>query len=62
MGEQTIYLRSGSYKRYDEFGQKLAGYVGIYGVPTVILYPDHKEMIVVKDLRRAVDILQKLRA
>lgn len=62
MGEQTIYLRSGSYKRYDEFGQKLAGYVGIYGVPTVILYPDHKEMIVVKDLRRAVDILKKLRA
>ena len=61
MGEQTIYLRSGSYKRYDEFGQKLAGYEGIYGVPTVILYPDHKEMLVVKDLRRAVDILRKLR-
>jgi hypothetical protein len=61
MGNQTIYLRSGCYKRYDEFGQKLAGYEGIYGVPTVILYPDRKEMIAVKDLRRAVEILGKLR-
>jgi hypothetical protein len=62
MGEKTIYLRSGSYKRYDEYGQKLAGYEGIYGVPGVILYPDRKEMLPVRDLRRAIDLLYKLRA
>lgn len=61
MGQETIYLRSGSYKQYDEFGQKLAGYEGIYGVPVVILYPDRHYMMPVQDLRKAVEMLNELR-
>lgn len=61
MGEETIFLRSGSYKRYDEFGQKLAGYEGIYGVPVVILFPDKREMLPIRDLDRAVELLSVLR-
>jgi hypothetical protein len=61
MGAETVYLRSGSYKRYDEFGQKIAGYEGVYGVPVVILMPDHKEMIPIRDLNMAAEMLYKLR-
>ena len=61
MGEETIYLRSGTYKLYDEFGQKLAGYEGIHGVPVVILFPDRKEMIPIKSLETAAEMLKELR-
>ena len=60
-GHDIIYGRSGSYKRYDEFGQKLAGYEGIYGVPVIICFPDRKEMIPVRSLATAVTLLQTLR-
>lgn len=62
MKEETVYLRSGTYKVYDEFGQKLAGYEGGYGTPVVILFPNKKAMIPVKSLEMAVYILKKLRA
>lgn len=61
MGDNTIYLRSGSYKRYDEFGQKLAGYEGIHGVPVVILMPDTHEMIPFKSLEAGAAMIGKLR-
>lgn len=61
MGEETVYLRSGTYKLYDEFGQKLAGYEGMYGVPVVILFPDRKEMIPIKSLETATEMLRDLR-
>lgn len=61
MGEETIYLRSGGYKRYDEHGQKLAGYEAGLGVPVVILTPDRKDMIPVKRLESAAELLYKLR-
>lgn len=44
-GDYRILGRAGSYKVWDEFGQKLAGYKGYPRVPCVILYPDRKEMI-----------------
>lgn len=62
MGNDTVYLRSGSYKRYDEFGQKLAGYSGIHGVPMVILSPDKKEMIPFRNLEDGIETLNRLRA
>ncbi len=40
-----IMMRSGSYKKEDEFGQKIGGYEGITGVPCVILYPDKKKYV-----------------
>jgi hypothetical protein len=61
MGQDTIYLRSGSYKRYDEFGQKLAGYEGIYGIPIVILYPDRKLALPFKDFSIGLQMLKALR-
>lgn len=61
MGSNVIYLRSGSYKRYDEYGQKLAGYEGIHGVPVVIFYPDRRFAIPFKRLEDGVAVLQSLR-
>lgn len=61
MGEEIIYLRSGAYKVYDEFGQKLAGYEGIHCVPMVIYFPDRKETIPFKDLETGVEMLNALR-
>jgi hypothetical protein len=60
MGEHRILGRSGSYKIWDEFGQKIGGYKGKPGVPTVILFPDKKKMIVMY-LEEAVQVLKALR-
>ena len=60
MGEQTVYLRSGTYKSYDEYGQKLAGYEGAYGVPACILYHDEKIVIPFRSLKQAVKVFKGL--
>jgi hypothetical protein len=57
MGLDMVYCRSGSYKVYDEFDEKLAGYEGQHGIPTVILFPDRHEMVPFKSLDRAVEVL-----
>lgn len=61
MGMDMTYFRSGSYKRYDEFGQKLAGYEGIYGVPVAILFPDKRMVMPFRDLRDGAEMLRTLR-
>lgn len=61
MGTEVIYLRSGSYKRYDEFGQKLAGYEGIHGVPLCILFPHERQIIPFRRLEDGVAVLKTLR-
>jgi hypothetical protein len=60
MGEFRIMLRSGSYKIWDEFGQKLAGYKGKAGVPVIIIFPDSKRMIPLM-LEEAIPVLAALR-
>lgn len=60
MGEHRILMRTGSYKVWDEFSQKLAGYKGKPGIPCVILFPDKKVMIPLY-LDRAVTVLKSLR-
>lgn len=60
MGEFRIMLRSGSYKIWDEFGQKLAGYKGKAGVPVIIIFPDSKRMIPLM-LEEAIPVLKALR-
>jgi hypothetical protein len=45
MGAFRVMMRGGSYKVWDEHGQKLAGYKGISGVPCTIIYPNKKRMI-----------------
>lgn len=44
MGQMRTLIRSGTYKIWDEHGQKLAGYKGKHGVPAVIIYPDRKKI------------------
>lgn len=61
MGKELIYLRSGTYKYYDEFGQKIGGYEGTYGTPMVILFPDCHKKLVVPDLELGVKVLKDLR-
>jgi hypothetical protein len=60
MGEYRIMARSGSYKMWDEFAQKLAGYKGKAGVPVIILFPHKKQMIPLM-LDEAIDVLSVLR-
>ncbi|MCK9479869.1 MAG: hypothetical protein M0R40_10295 [Firmicutes bacterium] len=60
MGEFRVMCRTGSYKIWDEFGQKLAGYKGKPGIPTIILYPDKHRMIPLF-LDDAVTVLRGLR-
>lgn len=61
MGKDMIYARSGAYKLYDEFGQKLAGYEGIYGVPVWIFMPDRHEIIPLRSFDTALTVLDGLR-
>lgn len=61
MGEYRVMMRSGSYKKWDDYGQQLAGYKGKRGVPVVILFPDKHKMLPVRDLDMAIEILQAFR-
>ena len=58
MEQEVVYLRSGTYKHHDEFGQKIGGYKGIYGIPMAILFPNSHEKLVVPDIELGVKILQ----
>jgi len=61
MGEYRVLLRSGSYKLFDEYGQKLAGYKGKRGVPLMIMYPDRKMILPFRDLDYGIEVLNSLR-
>lgn len=59
-GSERILGRSGSYKKWDEYSQKLAGYKGVRNVPVVILWPNEKRMHV-SYLHNAIIMLDALR-
>lgn len=61
-GREIVLMRAGSYKHVDEFGQKIAGYKGLYGAPMVILYPKSKKMMPFKKFEDGLHVLQLLRA
>ena len=61
MGEYRVMLRSGTYKIWDEYGQKLAGYKGKPSVPVVIMFPDRHTMLEELFLDDAIEILKGLR-
>lgn len=60
-GLPVTYLRSGCYKPYDEYGQKLAGYKGQQAVPVTILFPDEHKVVPFRELRDGVKFLKALR-
>ena len=62
MGQMRTLLRGGSYKVWDEFGQKLAGYKGKMGVPAIIIYPGEKKHISFINLQDCVTYLQAIRS
>lgn len=62
MGEYRVMLRCGTYKIWDEFGQKIAGYKGHPAVPVVIMFPDKHMMIEELFLDNAIKILGALRS
>lgn len=61
MGEYRVLMRSGTFKIWDEFGQKIGGYKGQVIMPTVIMWPDKREMLPVKSLDLAAKILTSFR-
>lgn len=61
MGQKVVYLRSGSYKKYDEFGQQLAGYEGKKSVPTVVIFPDSHKIVPFQEIEDAVIYLNAVR-
>lgn len=62
MGQETVFLRSGSYKKWDEFGQRLGGFKGIPGVPIVIFYPNKDKVVPIADLDEGIKHLKLVRA
>lgn len=61
MGEYRVMLRGGTYKIWDEFGQKIAGYKGKPSVPVVIMFPGRHTMLEELFLDDAIEILKGLR-
>lgn len=61
MGQDVVWGRSGTYKILDEYGQKLAGYEGMYGVPILILYPHEKRIVPFKDFESGLEHLNYAR-
>jgi len=57
----VVFVRSGTYKIYDEFGQKLNGYRGTYGVPMIVLYPKEKRFVPFRNMDIGIKFLNRER-
>lgn len=57
----VVFVRSGGYKIWDEFGQKLDQLKGTYGIPMVILYPKEKRIVPFKDFDMGIKFLMNER-
>jgi hypothetical protein len=55
--DNVTFLRSGSYKIMDEYGQKLDGLKGTYGIPMVVLYPNEKRIVAFIDINAGIKFL-----
>jgi hypothetical protein len=62
MGQKVIYFRSGTYKVYDEHGQKIGGYVGQHGAPMIVIYPNKKKIVPFRELDDGITFLRAVRA
>jgi hypothetical protein len=59
--DNVVFIRSGSYKVWDEFGQKLNGYKGTYGISMIILYPNEKKIVPFMDFESGIKFLNSER-
>lgn len=62
MGEYRFFMRSGSYKVWDEHSQQIAGYKGKPGAPMIIMFPGEHKMLGFRDFKQGLDVLRILRA
>ena len=44
-GRKTLFIRCGTYKVWDDYGQAIGGYKGEIGVPIVIFWPDQRKVL-----------------
>jgi hypothetical protein len=58
----VVFVRSGTYKIIDEFGQKLNGYKGTYGLPVIVLYPKEKRFVPFIDFTTGIKFLMNERS
>ncbi len=61
MGEYRWLVRSGSYKVWDEFGQKIGGFKGRPGVPMLVFHPDRRLIVGYRDLNAGIEALRHAR-
>ncbi len=45
VGGDTIFLRAGSYQKWDDHAQFSGGYKGSWGIPLIVLMPDTRRII-----------------
>lgn len=61
MGGKVVYIRSGSYKKYDEFGQKIGGYEGKKSVPIEVIFPKEHKVVPFQELEDGITYLKAVR-
>lgn len=61
MGQHMIFLRSGTYKRLDDWTQQQVRKEGVPGVPMAILWPHRKRMVGFFDFRDGIEYLEMVR-
>lgn len=60
-GGKVHYIRCGTYKVWDDYGQAVGGYKGEIGVPIVIFYPDRHKVVGFDDFEDGLTHLRALR-
>jgi len=60
-GRKVCYIRCGTYKIWDDYGQAIGGHKGEIGVPIVIFYPDRHKVVGFDDLEDGLLHLRALR-
>ena len=63
-GRDQVWVRSGSYKILDRYGQRLGGYTGIIGTPVIFFHPTEHRMWgwYGPDLKQAATVLGLIRS
>lgn len=56
-GRMRVFITCGSYKIKDPWAEGLGYYGSTYGVPCVLLWPDHHEMLPVSSIEQAITVL-----
>ncbi|MET3699527.1 calcineurin-like phosphoesterase family protein [Bacillus oleivorans] len=62
-GKDTVWIRTGTYKRTDDYTQWVVGGSGRGDIrqPMIILFPDKKEILDFRDMYRGIEYLKMLR-